>query len=161
MRLSSSFYFKSRFLTGLFHLLQIQISDWDNHRAKCKQTLQEYLPVKLAGIAKYEMNDMFKGRSHFSVSLHIDMITIDESTRCMVMVGLKDRTFRPIDIGTEIYEEVSAIIKKKGVFNTIGYFYAFYNKEKGLMINTKRIQPPILYKQDKDLFAKHGRENRF
>ena len=105
-----------------------------------------------------EMNELFKGRTHCTLSLSPNIVKHDGSTKWMVSVGFKDATNRPIDNGPEFYEEISSIIREKGVLKTSGYFYAMYSKEKGLMINTKRIQPPTLPKHQKDLLAKYGRK---
>ena len=93
--------------------------------------------------------EMFKVRSHFILSLSVN--AKDE----MVEVVFKNGTSGKIDNGTEFCKEVSAIIREKGVFSTHGYFYAIYDKEKGLMINIKRIQPPTLYKHHKEFMAKY------
>ena len=124
------------------------MSHWENHRDKCKKTLLEYVPVNLTGTEK-ERKEMFKMRSHFILSLSLNMK--DE----MVEVVFKDGKNGKIENGTEFHKEVSAIIRKKGVFNTHGYFYAIYDGEKGLMINIKRIQPPTLYKHHKEFMSKY------
>ena len=120
--------------------------------------LREYVEVKFVsssvtindpiggpypGHSEDEMNELFKRRNHCTLSLSPNIITRDENTKWIVSVAFNDATYRPIDNGPDFYREVAAIIKENGVCNTSGYFYAFY-KDKRLMINTKRIQPPHL-----------------
>ena len=124
------------------------MSDWENHLDKCKKTLLEYVPVNLRGIED-KSKEMLKLRSHFILSLSVNM------KDKMVEVVFEDGTKGNIDNGAEFHKEVSAIIRKKGVFSTHGCFYAIYDGEKGLMINIKHIQPPTLYKHHKEFIVKY------
>ena len=92
----------------------------------------------------------FQGRSHFSVRLEPNLSryppNVKEDRNYWVFLDSAQNKFgSPLDTivnGREFHEEVTAIIKEKGVFKTFGHFCAFFTPEQGLMINIKHIQPP-------------------
>ena len=112
--------------------------------------IREYVPVRLIVADDKIREVMKKSHSHFSVQLTPNINTNDESRRWLVGVESKDGTLNgSINKGQKFHKEVSAIIRRKGVMNSVGHFYAIYNEKDGLRINIKRIQPPTWFQSDK------------
>ena len=106
--------------------------------------------MQLRDTRREDVTKKFKGRSHFSVKLEPNLSrhppSAEEGRNYWVFLhSAQNKVGSPLDEivnGREFHEEVTAIVKEKGVLKTFGHFYAFYTPEQGLMINIKRIQPP-------------------
>lgn len=81
------------------------------------------------------------GKSHFVVKIQVPL-GVSESSDLLVY-NEKKSVFGSVSPREATYEELFAAVREKGCTNGMkGYFYAIWEKEIGLKINPKRIQPP-------------------
>ncbi len=132
-----------------------QKDDWKGHKANCKATQAEYVPVVLrqhghSQIYNWTANSevtvtpkseqKISGKHHFIVKVGIAHVNADEGG--LTLYNKEKTVYGQLAPKDDVYLELVRAVKKDGVMGVKGFFYAIWEDGKGLRVNAKRIQPP-------------------
>ena len=162
--------------TGCFAVFycgkECQLTDWDNHKKKCKETKQQYQMVNLIKPTKGTINTSAKGgkdrftsvgenrkpnKQHFIVKIQIPFDDTaaklwhswnkeDSSDPTRLTLYNQDKSvYGFIDHNEVLYPVLVEKIKSGGVFGDKGFFYAIIDEDKQHLNINPELLPPELW----------------